>query len=836
MSENQIIHAPPAGSLRLGTEPYPPAGPGHGAPPANPLKMVHSFFRGHYLALIIMVAVLAPLGTWLGYRCGDTQYRSTGVLRFNPVGQVILYNNELNGQTPMFSETLDAEAHRMMSTRVINQSLEDQNWAKWNPTLPKDFANRIAEELQVTHQPGSELLTVTVWDPDQQVAVTAVSSIISAYQQIYDEEEADSDNSRLTALTARQEKEQSDVQEDAKQILDLARSNGLGTDDLTKAYDAKEEEFTKLREQYLAYQQSLGLNVRPAGSTETEDEAIASANPSMAEAMKQRDGYKLELKTLQLDGYGDQNPAVKVTKNHLEVVNDEIQQYRLDYERSRIPAPLTSTAALVPGGASGNAPTTRPDPLVGFKHALEVAAAELNQIGTQKLELEKWKEKKAADQAALDFTTKRLDSLRTESDNQSARLEVVSSGEAAVHSGDIKDTHAALGALGGGMGITISLAVVSLLSLRDRRFHGPEDTQYSQVRVPMLGMLPTLSSELTDPEQAAMAAHFVHGIRAALQFRANGEAGRVLAITSPSPHNGKTSLSLALGVSYAGAHSRTLLIDCDFVGRALSSRINAVAHPRLGRVLRHQGLVNEKNLQQALDAAQTKGKRLGEALLDMGVVTREKLDAALTAQKNQAFGVLEAIDGEDLAECVTPTDIPGLSVLPLGQANAEHIGSLSPAMLRQVLETCRLQYDVVIVDTGPILGSLEAAMVATQADDVVVVLSSGENRAAAERSIRYLDSVGAKVAGFVFNRAASRDFVRSDTASRVSSSANRWTTAKNLSPTSSSPLTGFGPVARAVARSVGEVSNSKSNGNGKAGVNGNNGVNGDGNAHSVPLA
>jgi uncharacterized protein (UPF0335 family) len=284
MSENQIIHAPPAGSLRLGTEPYPPAGPGHGAPPANPLKMVHSFFRGHYLALIISAAILTPLGAWLGYKCGDTQYRSVGVLRFNPVGQVILYNNELNGQTPMFSETLDAEAHRMMSTRVINQALEDQNWAKLYATLPQEFANRIAEGLQVTHQPNSELLTVTVWDPDRQVAVTAVSSIISAYQQIYDEEEADSDNSRLTALTARQEKEQSDVQEDAKQILDLAHSNGFGTDDLTKAYDAKEEEFTKLRDQYMLYQQQLGLNVRPAGSTETEDEAIASTNTSMAEA------------------------------------------------------------------------------------------------------------------------------------------------------------------------------------------------------------------------------------------------------------------------------------------------------------------------------------------------------------------------------------------------------------------------------------------------------------------------------------------------------------------------------------------------------------------------
>ena len=136
-------------------------------------------------------------------------------------------------------------------------------------------------------------------------------------------------------------------------------------------------------------------------------------------------------------------------------------------------------------------------------------------------------------------------------------------------------------------------------------------------------------------------------------------------------------------------------------------------------------------------------------------------------------------------------------------------------MLRQVLETCRERFDIVIVDTGPILGSLEAAMVATQADEVVVVLSSGESRAAAERSMRHLEGVGAKVAGFVFNRATPRDFVRSDGAQRVSSSANRWGHARSW--IQSRQLANFGPVAQAVARSVGEINSSSSNGNGHGG-------------------
>jgi hypothetical protein len=95
---------------------------------------------------------------------------------------------------------------------------------------------------------------------------------------------------------------------------------------------------------------------------------------------------------------------------------------------------------------------------------------------------------------------------------------------------------------------------------------------------------------------------------------------------------------------------------------------------------------------------------------------------------------------------------------------------------------------------------------------VVVVLSAGENRGAAERSLKYLDGVGAKVAGFVFNRATPRDFVNSDGAQRVSSSANRWGHARSW--TQSRQLANFGPVAQAVARSVGDMATGPANGNG----------------------
>ena len=67
--------------------------------------------------------------------------------------------------------------------------------------------------------------------------------------------------------------------------------------------------------------------------------------------------------------------------------------------------------------------------------------------------------------------------------------------------------------------------------------------------ITLLGILPNLPDRLSDPEQAAIAAHCVHQIRTMLQINGGVEGGerRVFAVTSASPGDGKTSLTLALG-------------------------------------------------------------------------------------------------------------------------------------------------------------------------------------------------------------------------------------------------------------------------------------------------
>ncbi|MGA2233678.1 MAG: hypothetical protein ABSH22_22460, partial [Tepidisphaeraceae bacterium] len=657
MSDTSIIPTDPnVGSLRTGYESYSAGAMSPASEQANPLRMLHLLLRGRYWLLAILVMVLTPLGAWLGYRNGKVTYQSRGEIRAQPNVPEIMYKGVDDGLSGMFDQYMDAECATISSRSCIELALGSDDWKRLSRPLPPDFEDTLADELSVTRQ--GIRIEVAVTDADKNIAYTAVKTLIDAYMQIYSNGELKTENMRSNALEAHLVELKSDKDELQHQIANLARSNKYGTDDLTRYYDDQFNTWHELGQQLDQAQATLrngGAVFVPGQETgEALLHKIANDDPHMAQAIQERDAWQAALLQDQIAGLGEKNEAMMHAKAELALANKNIEKYKADYDKNQ----EIDQAAMGLNGAA--APTTRPsirEVVADLAKRYEEAGATLKQIGDDEIDLRDLKERLASTERDLDEANKRKEELSVEEPAiQASRMNPTNEGD--MPDRPYSDTHIAMGAIGGFSGFSLASLFVLTLGLRDRRFHGPDDTHFSPIRCPMLGMLPTLTNDLSDTDQAAMAAHFVHGIRAMLQIKGNNRSGRVIAITSPSAHNGKTSVSLALGVSFAGAHSKTLLIDCDFIGRSLSERLNAVARPRLGRVLREQGLIDEEKLQEGLDAAVRHGKRLGEALVEMGHLAVDKLDAALAAQKDHTFGVLEAIDGEDLAECVAPTAIP----------------------------------------------------------------------------------------------------------------------------------------------------------------------------------
>jgi capsular exopolysaccharide synthesis family protein len=220
-----------------------------------------------------------------------------------------------------------------------------------------------------------------------------------------------------------------------------------------------------------------------------------------------------------------------------------------------------------------------------------------------------------------------------------------------------------------------------------------------------------------------------------LQINAGLEDRRVFAVTSASPGDGKTSLTLALGLSYAACGTRTLLIDCDLIGSGLSSRMNV----------------------------------------------------------NSPDGVLEAITNRSLLPFVKQTDVADVAILPVGTAGNLHASTLSPQALRRLIEEAEQHFEVILIDTGPILGSIEASLVCAASDAVILTVARGQQRPMVEKSLGHLAAIGAKLAGVVFNRAQAQDFERS-----ISGVSMRSVGVPGLPRGARTTGPRLGPVARAV--------------------------------------
>jgi Mrp family chromosome partitioning ATPase len=334
------------------------------------------------------------------------------------------------------------------------------------------------------------------------------------------------------------------------------------------------------------------------------------------------------------------------------------------------------------------------------------------------------------------------------------------------------DSRPRLASLLGLGGVALGIGAFVLVGLFDGRVRGIDDARRTGLgQRPLLGLLPNLPPELSGPQQLVEAGHCVHQIRTMLQVWYGDMNRPVFAITGPAAGSGKTTLTLALGLSFAAAGARTLLIDLDLIGGGLTRRTGVVRRPRLGQLLRACGVIKQPALRGALKEAAASKAMLGQTLVRLGLVGEGDLATALATQGAEARGVLDALNGLPLTACVCATEYPKLSILSRGKAAPHHAGTISPLAIQGLLDTARTQYDVVLIDTGPLPGSLEASAAVTAADGVVVTVSRGDARTMLHQCTQYLRAVGARVAGVVLNRASQADVVASGASS--SGASNR---------------------------------------------------------------
>ena len=184
-------------------------------------------------------------------------------------------------------------------------------------------------------------------------------------------------------------------------------------------------------------------------------------------------------------------------------------------------------------------------------------------------------------------------------------------------------------------------------------------------------------------------------LRTNLIFSQAVQTLRTLVVTSAAPSEGKTTTAANLAVSFAQQGMRVLIVDCDL---------------RRSRLHRMFSVPREPGITELV---------LGQ--VDQESVTRE-------------------------------TSVTGLYVLPSGQLPPNPAELLGGERMRKTLASLTEAFDLVVLDTPPLLAASDAAILATVADGVVLVVRAGVTEAeAGQQAMAQLASVGARVVGAVLN-------------------------------------------------------------------------------------
>lgn len=276
--------------------------------------------------------------------------------------------------------------------------------------------------------------------------------------------------------------------------------------------------------------------------------------------------------------------------------------------------------------------------------------------------------------------------------------------------------------LGGLFGLMLGLVFAFTRHVIDNKVNRPEDLRKRGYDV--LGVIPDLrpfvKNELGGAERmsvgdrevgtqvvtlfaplSACSESYRH-LRTNIQFALPDRIVRRILVTSANPSEGKTTTASNIAVTMAEAGRRTLLVDMD------------LRKPSVHRVFGFD-----------------RSPGLAELVLNSGS---------------------EAVKEPTRLAAAYKTDIDNLYILPAGRAVPNPPEVLGGARTRDLLRYLSDSFDVIVIDSPPILAVADPILLSTQVDlSLVVVRAASTDWHAVDHAVGAIEDVGGVVGGCVVN-------------------------------------------------------------------------------------
>ena len=247
------------------------------------------------------------------------------------------------------------------------------------------------------------------------------------------------------------------------------------------------------------------------------------------------------------------------------------------------------------------------------------------------------------------------------------------------------------------IGLLLGLGTAFSIEWIDDTIKTPDDLG-TKLGLASLGVIPgvgkglAVREQLEDPRSQVSEAY--QSVRTALQFSTDHGVPRSLLVTSTRASEGKSSTALALAQTLASLGASVLLIDAD---------------------LRKPTFRGPSSTSQGLSSL---------------------------------------LAGSDkVAECVHPTQMERLYLLPSGPIPPNPAELLASGRFKEILDEALQRFDHIIIDSPPVLGLADAPMLASSTEGTLMVIEAGAiRRAAALNAVNRLRASDARLMGAILTK------------------------------------------------------------------------------------
>ena len=144
---------------------------------------------------------------------------------------------------------------------------------------------------------------------------------------------------------------------------------------------------------------------------------------------------------------------------------------------------------------------------------------------------------------------------------------------------------------------------------------------------------------------------------------------------------------------------------------------------------------------------------LGKTVLFVDADMRKSVLAGRNTNVKNASGLCEVLTGMSaVADCVYETQFPQLNIMFAGKYPPNPVELLGGRYFAELISEARKVYDYIIIDTPPLGMVIDAAVVAPNCDGTVIVVNCGKARYRyVQEVIGQLEKSGSKILGIVRN-------------------------------------------------------------------------------------